>query len=74
MINDYFNCFQWLEKGVFAALAEEYLKTLTFAVYTKDSTGSDTLIETYSFSFEYSGNGPSKLVCFCLEMHESLLL
>lgn len=52
---------QWLEKGVFEALAKMYLKTLTFAIYTKDNYGSDILIETYAFAFEYPENAPPKL-------------
>lgn len=58
---DAFLLTQWLERGVFEALAKEYLKTLTFAVYTKDSFGMDILIETYAFAFEYPAGAPAKI-------------
>ena len=52
---------QWLEKGVFEALANSYLKTMTFAIYTKSPGGADVLVETYSFAFEYPEGAPLKL-------------
>jgi hypothetical protein len=39
----------------------KYLKSLTFAVYTKDSAGLDVLIETYAFAFEYPTDAPAKI-------------
>jgi hypothetical protein len=36
---------QWLERGVFRALEDQYLSCLTFAVYTKHPlTGKDLLV------------------------------
>jgi hypothetical protein len=50
---DAFLLTQWLERGVFDALTQKYLKTLTFAVYTSDKPETDRLLETYTFAFDY---------------------
>lgn len=48
---------QWLEKGVFAALENEYLQSMTFAIFKRHSiTGCDTLLETYEFKFTYNSS------------------
>jgi hypothetical protein len=57
---DAFLLTQWLEQGVFDALAQKYLKTLTFAVYTTSNNSEcDRLLETYTFAFDYpEGKAP----------------
>ena len=51
---DAFLLTQWLEKGVFAALTNEYLNTLTFSVFMKHpKTGKDLLLENYEFKITY---------------------
>jgi hypothetical protein len=45
---------QWLEKGVFAALENEYLAAMTFAIFGKHPhTGCDRLLESYEFKISY---------------------
>jgi hypothetical protein len=45
---------QWLEKGVFRALEQEYISSMIFAIYCKHpKTGEDTLVETYDFRLTY---------------------
>ena len=45
---------QWLERGVFEALEQRYLKSMIFAVYCKNPISSDDmLLETYSFSLAF---------------------
>ncbi|KAJ3218155.1 HORMA domain-containing protein 1 [Dinochytrium kinnereticum] len=45
----------WLEKGIYDALARHYLKSLIFGIYL-DPTKPEELIESYTFGFSY----PSK--------------
>jgi hypothetical protein len=60
---DAFLLTQWLESGVFAALEDEFLTSLVFAVYTKHPiTELDLLIETYEFKISYpDGSGVAKV-------------
>ena len=54
---------QWLEKGVFDAMEEGYLKSLIFAIYTRNpKDGSDLLLETYEFRVTYPEEGKSAKV------------
>jgi hypothetical protein len=47
---------QWLEKGVFLALEEEFLSSMIFAIYCKHpKTGIDFLLESYEFRITYEG-------------------
>jgi meiosis-specific protein HOP1 len=58
---DAFLLTQWLEKGVFAALTSEYLKSLVFSVFTKHpKTNEDLLLENYEFKVSYTDEGSSK--------------
>ena len=42
---------RWLEDGVFQAIDDGYLESLTFAIYVKDPvTGKETTIENYTFN------------------------
>ena len=51
---DAFNVTQWLERGVFKALEDQYLEQLTFAIFSSHPvTGADQLIETYDFKCTY---------------------
>ncbi len=50
---DAFLLTQWLEKGVFEALEKKYLKSVTFAII-KGNDIAETLLETYSFSVNYT--------------------
>lgn len=51
-----------MEKGVFDALEKSYLKSLTFAVYAKESDESEgILLETYQFLVEYGDEKQIKL-------------
>jgi hypothetical protein len=60
--NDAFLLSQWLEKGVFDALEKAYLKSLTFAVYSKEKDQDDgILLETYQFLVEYGDEKQIKL-------------
>lgn len=53
---DAFDVTQWLEKGVFKALEDQYLDQLTFAIFTAHPvTGEDLLLETYEFKCTYPG-------------------
>jgi hypothetical protein len=53
---DAFNVTQWLEKGVFKALEDQYLDQLTFAIFTTHPvSGEDLLLETYEFNCTYPG-------------------
>lgn len=54
---------QWLEQGVFEALQEQYLNTMTFAIYCSHPiTGKDLLLETYEFKVAYQqGSTPAKI-------------
>jgi hypothetical protein len=54
---------QWLERGVFHALEAEYINAMTFAIYTKHpATGSDLLLETYTFKISYFKNGDAPMI------------
>jgi hypothetical protein len=47
---------QWLERGIFKALEQEYLSGLTFALCSKQPmTGKDILLEKYEFRLTYAG-------------------
>jgi hypothetical protein len=48
---------QWLEKGVFQALENKYLKSMTFAILDEE----DNLSETYSFMIGYDKVGDNRL-------------
>jgi hypothetical protein len=51
-----FSLTQWLERGVFKALEQEYLSGLTFALCSKQPiTGEDILLEKYEFRLTYAG-------------------
>lgn len=51
-----FSLTQWLERGVFKALEQEFLSGLTFALCTKQPiTGEDILLEKYEFRVNYAG-------------------
>ena len=53
---DAFEVTQWLEKGVFKALEDQYMDQLTFAIFTAHPvTGEDLLLETYEFKCTYPG-------------------
>ena len=53
---DAFLLTQWLERGVFAALTNEYLNAMTFSIFTKHpTTGQDLLLENYEFKICYGG-------------------
>ena len=55
---DAFNVTQWLERGVFRALEDQYLEQLTFAIFSSHPvTGADQLIETYDFKCTYPSLG-----------------
>ena len=58
---DAFLLSQWLERGVFEALEKKFLKSLTFAIYTKHPrTKKDFLLETYQFVVDYpEGKNPT---------------
>jgi hypothetical protein len=48
---------QWLERGVFRVLEEQYLSELTFALCSRHpTTGEDVLLEKYDFRVNY-GSG-----------------
>jgi meiosis-specific protein HOP1 len=52
---DAFLLTQWLEKGVFAAMTEEYLHSLVFSVFTRHpKTKEDLLLENYEFKVAYT--------------------
>lgn len=52
-----FQLTQWLERGVFQALENEYLHGLTFALCSKHPvTGEDMLLEKYDFKVTYIGD------------------
>ncbi len=45
---------QWLEKGVFAALEDQYLSSMTFAILGRNSaSGTERLLESYEFRISY---------------------
>ena len=49
---------QWLERGVFHALENEYLSCISFAIYSREAkTNSDVLLESYEFKISYSSDG-----------------
>lgn len=54
---------QWLEQGVFEALQEQYLNTMTFSIYCAHPiTGKDLLIENYEFKVSYAeGEEPARI-------------
>jgi hypothetical protein len=54
---------QWLEQGVFEALQEQYLNTMTFSIYCAHPiTGKDLLIENYEFKVSYpEGEEPARI-------------
>ena len=55
---DAFLVTQWLERGVFAALENEYVSTMTFAIFTRDAVlQKDILLETYQFNVSYPFEG-----------------
>lgn len=58
---DAFLLTQWLEQGVFHALEQEYLSSVTFAIYSQHPvTQRDILLETYEFrtTFQRDGDAP----------------
>ncbi len=58
---DAFLLTQWLEKGVFQALVDKYLKCLTFAVLTNHPfTGAEIVLEEYDFNLDYSHTSGSR--------------
>lgn len=62
MITIYLIIKRWLERGVFDALEQSFLKSMTFAVYATDKTGQeDILLETYQFCVEYTREKKIKL-------------
>ena len=49
---------QWLEKSVFEALIKEYLRSMTFMIYTTNKeTSEDVVLETYTFNVAYPEKG-----------------
>jgi hypothetical protein len=49
---------QWLERGVFRLLEQQYLSDLVFALCARHpSTGEDVLVERYDFKVNYSKDG-----------------
>ena len=51
---DAFLLTQWLEKGVFIALNQEYLRSMTFSIFTKHpQSGIDIPLESYEFRLSY---------------------
>ena len=61
--NEAFMLTQWLERGVFRALEEQFLHALTFAVCASHPhTGEDIVLEKYEFKLTYmssDGKGPT---------------
>lgn len=49
---------EWVEKGIYDAVDNSYLKRLYFGV-SADQEGAD-LVEEYIFSFSYGENGTSR--------------
>jgi len=55
---DAFLLTQWLEKGVFEALVDKYLKGMTFAIMTTHPlTQEEIVLEEYDFNLAYCGAG-----------------
>lgn len=51
---DAFLLTQWLERGVFSALNKEYLRCMTFTIFTKHPIYSTDLpLESYEFKISY---------------------
>ena len=51
-----------LERGVFDAVDQKFLKSCTFAIYKKGELDlTEQLLETYTFSFEYPVDSPPTL-------------
>ena len=49
---------RWLEEGVFEALEKQYLKKMTFGVFTDDGDASTrTLVESYCYDISYPEAG-----------------
>ena len=56
--NEAFMLTQWLERGVFKALEEQFLHALTFAVCARHPlTGDDLVLEKYEFKLTYMSEG-----------------
>jgi len=61
---DAFLLTQWLEKGVFEALVDKYLKGMTFAIMTTHPlTQEEIVLEEYDFNLDYCSG----------EQHEALI-
>jgi hypothetical protein len=59
---DAFLLTQWLEKGVFSALNQEYIKSMTFTIFTKHPLkGFDMPLESYEFRISYGDDLNSKV-------------
>ena len=70
---DAFLLTQWLEQGVFHALEQEYLSSMTFAIYSRHPiTKDDILLESYEFKTTYQGEGSAKLNNISLVSKESV--
>jgi hypothetical protein len=71
--SDAFLLTQWLEQGVFHALEQEYLSSVTFAIYCKHpTTKDDLLLETYEFKTTYQAEGAAKVNDVALVSKESV--
>jgi hypothetical protein len=71
--SDAFLLTQWLEQGVFHALEQEYLSSVTFAIYCKHPiTKEDLLLETYEFKTTYQAEGAAKVNDVALVSKESV--
>ncbi len=61
--NDAFLLTQWLEKGVFEALTDKYLRKLIFAIMTThQTTGEEIVLEEYEFNLDYCQSSSSTSV------------
>eukprot|EP00750_Incisomonas_marina_P010111 INCI16244.1.p2 GENE.INCI16244.1~~INCI16244.1.p2 ORF type:complete len:346 (-),score=62.88 INCI16244.1:2271-3308(-) len=53
---------RWLEDGVFMALEKQYLKSMTFCIYTQPNQSKPrTLVESYSYEVEYPEAGKAQV-------------
>ena len=57
---DAFQLTQWLEKGVFEALKQKYMKTLSFQILQGDES-NPKLLEAYTFEVAYTQVGEQSL-------------
>ena len=59
---DAFLLTQWLERGVFAALGEQYLNSMIFSIFfTEPGSGKEILLENYEFKITYNDETSAKI-------------